>query len=32
MTVEEQWQCKLEFNTDKMDGVNKVLTASCRWS
>ena len=25
MTAEAPWQCKLEFNTDKMDDVNKVL-------
>ena len=26
VTAETPWQCKLEFNTDKMDDVDKVLT------
>ena len=27
VTAEAPWQCKLEFNTHKMDGVKKVLTS-----
>ena len=27
MIAETPWQCKLEFNTDKMDDVDKVLTS-----
>ena len=32
MTAEAPWQCKPEFSTVKMDGVNKELTARCRWN
>ena len=31
MPAEAPWQRKLEFDTDKMDDDNKILTARCRW-
>ena len=30
--AETLWQCELGFSTDKMVGVNRALTARCRWN
>ena len=32
LRAETLWQCKLGFSTDKMVGVNRALTARCRWN